>query len=497
MIAAALCSLALSAAPVVPAGASASAAAVANTDQLKTMMRSMHRVGSAQAQVAQPVPITSTWTRRAVSFLGILVMIALALLLSERRRSVPWRLVGIGCLLQLVFGVLVLKTDAGAALFTMVNDLINGLLAFTTEGSRFLFGNLVTNNVPVGSPLGDPPMGPIIEPNQTGWAGVGAYFAFGVLPTLIFFSSITAVGYHLGVLQKLVGAVAWLMRRTLRTSGPESLSAAGNIFLGQTESPLLIRPYVKRMTDSELMAVMVGGFATVAGGVMLAFVGMLSGYFPNIAGHLIAASVMSAPAALVMAKIMVPETQTPAADEDAQVHDESEAVNVIDAAARGAGDGLKLALNVGAMLIAFVALVALLNALFAWLGGFFGFPALSMEWILGKVLAPLAWVMGVDWADAAFCGAQLGVKTVTNEFVAFLNVAGNLGSSDPISGRSAVILTYALCGFANFSSIAIQIGGIGSIAPERRSDLARLGLRAMIAGNLAAYMTACVVGILL
>ena len=222
-----------------------------------------------------------------------------------------------------------------------------------------------------------------------------------------------------------------------------------------------------------------------------------SGYFPNIAGHLLAASVMSAPAALVMAKIMVPELHERIDDEAIEVHDESEAVNVIDAAARGAGDGLTLALNVGAMLIAFVALVALINAIFAWFGGFFGFPELSMEWLLGRLLAPLAWVMGVDWADAAFCGAQLGVKTVTNEFVAFLNVAGNLGAEGAISGRSAVILTYALCGFANFSSIAIQIGGIGSIAPSRRSDLARLGLRAMIAGNLAAYMTACVVGILL
>jgi len=497
MISFALLSALVVAAPGEVAPTTAAAASAVKPEQLKTMMRNMHRVGEAQAQVAQPVPIKSSWGRRAVSLLGIGVMIVLALLLSDNRRSVPWRLVGLGCALQLVFGLLVLKTDVGSSLFGMVNDLVNGLLAFTTEGSRFLFGNLVTNNVPVGSPLGDPSMGPIIEPNQTGWAGVGAYFAFGVLPTLIFFSSITAVGYHLGFLQRVVGAVAWVMRRTLRTSGPESLSAAGNIFLGQTESPLLIKPYVQRMTDSELMAVMVGGFATVAGGVMLAFVGMLSGYFPNIAGHLIAASVMSAPAALVMAKIMVPETQDASHEGDVETHDDSEAVNVIDAAARGAGEGLKLALNVGAMLIAFVALVALVNAIFAWVGGFIGFPGLSMEWLLGRLLAPLAWVMGVDWADAAFCGSQLGVKTVTNEFVAFLNVAGNLGSEGAISGRSAVILTYALCGFANFSSIAIQIGGIGSIAPQRRSDLARLGLRAMIAGNLAAYMTACVVGILL
>ncbi len=497
MFALAVSSALLFAAPAPVDPAPSPTVSAVDAAQLKVMMRDMHRVGEAQAQVAAPVPITSSWGRRAVSFLGILVMIVLAFLMSENRRSVPWRLVGLGCLLQLTFGLLVLKTDAGAALFSLVNELVNGLLAFTTEGSRFLFGNLVTNNVPVGGPLGDPVMGPVIEANQTGWASVGAYFAFGVLPTLIFFSSITAVGYHLGILQKLVGAVAWLMRRTLRTSGPESLSAAGNIFLGQTESPLLIRPYVQRMSDSELMAVMVGGFATVAGGVMLAFVGMLSGYFPNIAGHLLAASVMSAPAALVMAKIMVPELQERSEDEVVEVHDESEAVNVIDAAARGAGDGLTLALNVGAMLIAFVALVALINAIFAWFGGFFGFPELSMEWLLGRLLAPLAWVMGVDWADAAFCGAQLGVKTVTNEFVAFLNVAGNLGAEGSISGRSAVILTYALCGFANFSSIAIQIGGIGSIAPSRRSDLARLGLRAMIAGNLAAYMTACVVGILL
>jgi CNT family concentrative nucleoside transporter len=465
--------------------------------ELKIVLRDLHRVGDAQSQAPRPIPIRSSWSRRLVSFGGILAMIFIALLMSDNRRRIPWRLVGIGCVLQLIFGVLVLKTQAGESLFGFFNEMVNGLLAFTTEGSRFLFGNLVANNIPVGMPVGDTTMGPVLPSNQTSWGNVGAFFAFGVLPTLIFFSSVTAVCYHLGLLQRVVGAVAWAMRRTLRTSGAESLSAAGNIFLGQTESPLLIRPYVDRMTDSELMAVMVGGFATVAGGVMLAFVGMLSGFFPDIAGHLLAASVMSAPAALVMAKIMVPETAVPETIDGVPLNTETGAVNLIDAAARGAADGLKLALNVGAMLIAFVALVALVNAIFSWFGGFFGFAELSMEWLLGKLLAPLAWVMGIDWADAAFCGAQLGVKTVTNEFVAFLNLAGNLGAENAISGRSAVILTYALCGFANFSSIAIQIGGIGSIAPSRRSDLARLGLRAMIAGNLAAYMTACVVGILL
>lgn len=484
-----------------PEAATANAATIpapSQTLNLKVELRKLHRVAVEGEGAQKPVPVTTAAWRRAVSGLGLLIMILLALAISTGRRAVDWRLVGMGVGLQLVFGLIVLKTNGGEWFFAQLNDAVNGFLAFSTEGARFVFGNLVQNNLPTGTPVADPTMGPVLDFNQTGWASAGAFFAFAVLPTLIFFSSVMGVLYHLGIMQKLVGWVAWIMRKTLRTSGAESLSAGGNIFLGQTESPLLIRPYVSKMTESELMAVMVGGFATVAGGVMGAFVMMLRGYFPDIAGHLIAASVMSAPAALVMAKIMVPETGEPLTKGGMDHEFEKESVNVIDAAARGAGDGLMLALNVGAMLIAFVALVAMLNAGFVAIGDAFSMTEpLTMERILGWLLAPLAWVMGCDWADAGFVGSQLGVKTVVNEFVAYLNLAANLGGDQAISGRSAVILTYALCGFANFSSIAIQIGGIGAIAPGRRSDLARLGLRAMIGGNLAAFMTACVVGMIL
>jgi CNT family concentrative nucleoside transporter len=491
-----LLGLLIGAVPAVEAPTTAAPAAA--HAELKTRLRQLHRVDDRSGHVTRPVAVSSTPFRRVVSAFGLLVMIGFAWLMSSGRRSVNWRLVATGLGLQIAFGLFVLKTRAGEVLFSTLNDTVVAFLGFTSTGARFLFGNLVDNNIPTGTPLGYAPMGPVLEGAQTGWANAGAFFAFNVLPTLIFFSSVMAVLYHLGVMQKIVGGVAWVMRRTLRTSGAESLSAAGNIFLGQTESPLLIKPYVERMTQSELMAVMVGGFATVAGGVMLAFVGMLGGYFPDIAGHLIAASVMSAPAALVIAKVMVPELEVPETIDgvpDSAAEDDS--VNAIDAAARGAADGLRLAVNVGAMLIAFVAIVALLNALFGWAGGLFGMPELSMEWVLGHLLSPLAWVMGIDWSDCQFAGAQLGVKTVLNEFIAYGNLAGNLAGDGGISGRSAVILTYALCGFANFSSIAIQLGGIGAIAPSRRSDLARLGLRAMIAGNLAAFMTACVVGILL
>jgi CNT family concentrative nucleoside transporter len=299
------------------------------------------------------------------------------------------------------------------------------------------------------------------------------------------------------------------MMRTMRTSGAETLSAAGNIFLGQTEAPLLIKPFVRTMTMSELMTVMVGGMATVAGGVMAAYVGMLVFYFPDIAGHLLAASVMSAPAALVFAKLMVPEKGEPVTRGSLKVSVEKPDVNAIDAAARGAGEGLMLALNVGAMLLAFIALVALLNALIGVIGDWTRITELlrgagalavdqrlTLEVLLGWLLAPLAWLMGVPWSEAATVGSLLGVKTALNEFVAFLNLSTLLSTGGGLSPRSLIITTYALCGFANFSSIAIQIGGIGGIAPERRSDLAKLGLRAMVGGSLAGFMTATIAGML-
>ena len=315
--------------------------------------------------------------------------------------------------------------------------------------------------------------------------------------------------YYMGIMQAVVKGMAWVMMRTMKTSGAETLSAAGNIFLGQTEAPLLIKPYVAGMTMSELMAVMTGGFATVAGGVMAAFVGMLIFYFPDIAGHLMAASVMSAPAALVFAKIMWPETEEPVTRSTLKVDVEKIDANVLDAASRGAGEGLHLAMNVGAMLLAFIALIALLNALIGWIGDFtnitdffqnIGWLAatqpLSLDSILGWLLAPLAWLMGVPWADAPAVGSLIGIKTAVNEFVAYLQLSSMLSGDTALQPRSVVIATYALCGFANFSSIAIQIGGIGGIAPSRRSDLARIGLRAMVAGSLAAFMTATIAGIL-
>jgi len=329
-------------------------------------------------------------------------------------------------------------------------------------------------------------------------ARTGGFFAFNVLPTIIFFSSLMTVLYHLGIMQAVVKGFAWVMQRTMKTSGAETLSATGNIFVGQTEAPLLIKPFVETMTRSELMAVMTAGFATVAGGVMAAYVGMLQPFFSDIAGHLMAASVMSAPAALVVAKLMYPEEGEPETATTLDLALEKPDVNVIDAAARGAGEGLHLALNVGAMLLAFVALVALLDGILGLAGGWVGLEGLSLQLILGWLLAPVAWIMGVPWADAAVVGSLMGLTTALNEFFAYLQLADILSGGGPgLQPRSIIISAYALSGFANFSSIAIQIGGIGGIAPSRRHDLSALGLRAMIGGTIAAFMTATVAGMLL
>jgi CNT family concentrative nucleoside transporter len=297
-------------------------------------------------------------------------------------------------------------------------------------------------------------------------------------------------------MQWVVKGFAWYMMKVLRTSGAESLSASANIFVGQTEAPLLIRPYVGSMTHSELMAVMTGGFATIAGCVLVAYVELLRDVYPDIAGHLLAASVMSAPAALVMAKMMVPETEQSQTAGRVAMEVEKPWANVIDAAADGAGQGLKLALNVGAMLLAFIGLVAVVNGGLGWLGGLVGFAELSLEWLLGQLFRPLAWVMGVPWGESLSVGALLGLKTASNEFYAYMRLADVMVET-PLSERAMVVSTYALCGFANFSSIAIQIGGIGSIAPERKADLARLGLRAMIGGSLACFQTATIAGLLI
>ncbi len=443
---------------------------------------------------AAPDPGTP-FAARLMGLVGLATMIAIAWLLSGDRARIPWRLVGVGVALQAALGLIVLKTGVGRALFNGANIVFTRLLGFTEQGARFIFGNLVRNNVPVGAPAGTPAdMAPVSDPSL--WAATGAYFAFSVLPTIIFFSALMSVLYYLGIMQRVVQAMAWVFQRLLGTSGAETLSATGNIFVGQTEAPLLIKPFVSAMTLSELNTVMVGGFATIAGGVMAAYVGMLSPYFPDIAGHLLTASVMNAPAGLLISKILVPEVGVPVTRGKVKVEIAKTEANVIEAAAAGAGQGLQLALNVAAMLLAFIALIALINAVLVWGGGLVGVEGLTLERLLGWVLAPLAWLMGVPWADAGTVGSLIGVKASVNEFVAYLQLAGIM-NGDGLSMRAEIIATYALLGFANFSSIAIQIGGIGGLAPERRGDLARLGLKAMIGGNLAAFMSASLAGMLL
>jgi CNT family concentrative nucleoside transporter len=442
----------------------------------------------AQAREGLDLPLGA----RLIGLIGIAVMIGIAVLLSQDRRRINWRLVFTGLALQFGFGLLVLKTSGGRAVFAAIGNAITSLLGFQEQGARFVFGNLVQSNVPVGLPG---PGGAL--DTSAGWlANTGAFFAFNVLPTIIFFSALMSVLYYLGVMQLVVKGIAWAMQKTLGTSGAETLSASGNIFVGQTEAPLLIRPFVKTFTPSELNTVMVGGFATVAGGVLAAYVGMLSGSFPGIASNLLAASVMNAPAGLFLSKIIVPETGEPVTRGSLKLPVEKNEKSVIEAAASGAGTGLQLALNVAAMLMAFVALIALLNALLGWFGGFVGMPDLSLQLVLGTLLRPLAWVMGVPWHDTAYVGSLIGIKASLNEFVAYAQFARDLAGPMVLSPRSAIILTYALLGFANFSSIAIQIGGIGGLAPERRGEIARLGLRAMIAGNLAAFVSACWAGML-
>jgi concentrative nucleoside transporter, CNT family len=398
-----------------------------------------------------------------IAILGLFVMLGIAWALSTNRKAIRWRTVVAGTALQFVFALLILKTAGGEYVFAQATSAVTAFLNFTDAGAAFIFGENFAEHL----------------------------FAFKVLPTIIFFSSFITVLYYLGLIQWVVKGFARVMMWVMGTSGAESLSASGNIFVGQTEAPLLIRPYVGSMTMSELMAVMTGGFATIAGGVLAAYVAM-----GVSAGHLIAASVMSAPAALVMAKIMFPETEESLTAGDVKIEVERPWANVIDAAAEGAGAGLKLALNVGAMLLAFIALIAMINALLGNVGGWFGYEGLTLELILGFLLRPLAWVMGVPWAEADQVGALLGIKTVVNEFVGYLRMEEMVVAGE-LSERSATIATYALCGFSNFSSIAIQIGGIGGIAPERKHDLARLGLRAMIAGSLACFQTATIAGLLI
>jgi CNT family concentrative nucleoside transporter len=423
---------------------------------------------------------------QATSALGLFGMIALAWLLSANKRRFNLRVVVGGILLQFLFAFVVLRTEPGRIVFEFIRDVFLALVGCASAGSRFVFGSsLMSQDFMLAS------------------------FAFQALPTIIFFSALMSVLYYFGVMQAVIRAMAVVMQKTLRTSGAETLSTAANVFVGQTEAPLVIRPYLAQMTNSELMAVMVAGFATVAGGVMAAYVGM--GVDPV---HLLTASVISAPAALLIAKVMQPEVDQPLTLGHFRMDARSEAVNVIHAAAIGAADGLKLALNVAAMIIAFLGLLYMVDQGIAWLGALFG-QTWSLQAALGYAFAPIAWMMGVEPDDCLNVGRLLGVKMVANEFLAYdqlvhmraqeLPCLGALTSVPPellpkvsaISERSDVIATYALCGFANFGSIGVQLGGIGPLAPERRADLARLGFRAMLGGTLAACMTACIAGVML
>ncbi|PIE76396.1 NupC/NupG family nucleoside CNT transporter [bacterium DOLJORAL78_65_58] len=419
------------------------------------------------------------------SLLGIIVLLAIAWLLSNNRRLFPWRIVLWGLGLQGILAVLLLKTPWGGTFFAGARNFVTRLLSFTDVGAGLLWGNLYRTSEEVVA-FNTPSDGYWLVTNSvTGeLQPLGTIFVIHILPTIIFFSSLMALLYHLGLMQKMIAVMAWVMRKTMGTSGSETLSASANVFVGQTEAPFVIKPYLSSMTRSELMAVMVGGFATVAGGVMAAYV-----RFGIDAGHLLAASVMSAPAALVIAKIMFPEVEESPTRGAVSLDVPREHANFLDAAAGGAAVGLKLAANVGAMLLAFTALVAMLNYGLGFLGT-------SLQQIFGWIFAPIAFVMGVPWSEATTFGNLLGTKIAVNEFLAYIELSGAMNDGS-LSPRSVVIATYALCGFANFSSIAIQIGGIGTIAPERRADVAGLGLRAMFGGALASWLTATIAGVLI
>ena len=418
---------------------------------------------------------------------GIALLVGVAFLFSTNKRNINWRLVVTGIALQLVFGILVLKVPVIAAVFNKISAGFVTFLSFTEAGSQFLFGDLAGNSF-------------------------GFIFAFKVLPIIIFFSTVTAGLYYLGILQKIVYGIAWLMARTMQLSGAESLSAAGNVFLGQTEAPLLVKPFIAGMTHSELMCLMTGGMATISGAVLGGYIAFLGGDNPQeqtrFAAYLLSASLMNAPAAIVMAKIIIPETNPELSSKELLVNTEDLGVNLIDALARGAADGLRLALNIGAMLLAFIAIIAAINFLLSnMIGEAIGlnafiqsstdgqFEGFSLEYILGQVFRVFAFAIGVDWADTLQVGSLLGQKTVINEFVAYLSLS-EMKEAGMLDGRSLIIATYALCGFSNFSSIAIQIGGIGGMAPNQQSNLSRLGLHALLAATLACMLTGTLAGVL-
>jgi CNT family concentrative nucleoside transporter len=454
------------------------------------------------------------WQLRLVSFLGLFAIIGLGWLLSGHKRQLNLRMILGGLLLQFALAGFMLKTPIGIGVFSAINQFFNNVQTFVAVGTKFVFEmDAESSATPAnGAAAKDDAADPEAADSEVG-SGDSANgqaapsrtvqlvtaFAFGVMPTIIFFSAFMSVLYYLGLMQHVVAAMAWVMRRSLGISGAESLAAAANVFVGQTEAPLVIRPYLAKMTPSELHAVMVGGFATISGGIMAAYVNL-----GMSAGHLLTASVISAPAALVLSKVVLPETGKPETMGNVKVTTPRVGSNLIEAAAIGATDGMKLAINVVAMLIAFLALIAMADALIGWFGGLFGFvdlngkPLWSLTGALGYLFAPLAFVMGIEVQDCVPAGKLLGVKTAANEFVAYLQLSRwrEADSQVQLSERTVVIMTYALCGFSNLSSIGIQIAGIGGLAPERQPDLAAMGFRAMLAGALACCMTGCVVGVI-
>lgn len=408
------------------------------------------------------------------ALLGIPVLLGICYAFSNNRKKINTRLVGFGIGLQVLFAFLILRTSGGRWLFQQLNDVVLKILSFTDAGASFVFGSLVENK-----------------------STFGFIFAFNVLPTIVFFSAFMAILYHLGIMQKVVYVIALLMQKTMGTSGAESLSAAANIFVGQTEAPLVIKPYVNKMTQSELLCIMTGGMATIAGGVMAGYVGMLKDCIPGIAGYLMAASCMAAPAALTLAKILIPETNVPETSGKLELKTESIDSNVIDACARGCSEGMGLAINVAAMLIGFTAMIAMLSFFWESIATFLGITSYtSLDSVIGLLLSPFAWLIGVPNSDISVAGSLIGKKIILNEFVAYAELQKYVTDDTLIMlPKTQMLLSYALCGFANFSSIGIQIAGIGGLAPERRSELAQLALRALLAGAFASFLTASIAGL--
>mgnify|MGYP000944408690 FL=1 len=405
---------------------------------------------------------------RFTGLIGIVVLLGIAYILSNNRKAIKHRIIIWGVGLQVFFAFIILKIPLVKSQFSFVDNLFKKLISFSDEGSNFLFESFVPG---------------------VGYHEAMINFAFRALPVIIFFSSLIAVTYHFGIIQFIVKWVARLMEKTMKTSGAETLSVSANIFVGQTEAPILIRPFINSMTNSELTAVMTGGFATVAGSVLALYVLWLNA-IPGIAGHMLAASIMSAPAALVMAKIIYPETEKSDTIGDLKISVKKQDANAMDAIGRGATDGLKLAANVGAMLVAFISFIAMVNFSLEY------FFSTTVEELLSVIFQPIAWSMGVPWDEAKIMGRLMGEKIVLTELIAYSNL-GEIINNNEISERTAIIASYALCGFANFGSIGIQLGGIGGIAPERRKDLSKLALKAMIGGALASWLTATIAGILI